>query len=48
MVGDYILRRYEASRAQPQGKMGPVWEGPYKFIESNHIGAHTLETMEGK
>ncbi|XP_023746717.1 uncharacterized protein LOC111894856 [Lactuca sativa] len=27
-VGEYVLRKNEASRAQPQGKLGPTWEGP--------------------
>nr|KAJ0222828.1 hypothetical protein LSAT_V11C200097150 [Lactuca sativa] len=30
-VGEYVLRRNKASRTQTQGKMGLVWEGPYKI-----------------
>lgn len=47
-VGDYILRRNEASRAQSQGKLGPIWEEPYKVIKANHNGAYKLEMMEGR
>lgn len=42
------MRRNEASRAQPLGKMSPALEGPYKVIEANHDSAYTLETMEGR
>nr|KAJ0193280.1 hypothetical protein LSAT_V11C800420460 [Lactuca sativa] len=47
-IGEYVLRRSEASRTQPQGKMGLVWEGPYKVIEANRNGAYVLETVEGR
>lgn len=46
-VGEYVLRRNEASRAQPQGKLGPTWEGPYKIVEANQNRVYILETMEG-
>nr|KAJ0211608.1 hypothetical protein LSAT_V11C400219340 [Lactuca sativa] len=47
-VGEYMLRKNEASRAQPQGKLGPTWEGPYKIIEANRNDAYVLETVEGR
>ena len=47
-VGEYVLRKNKASQAQPQGKLGPTWEGPYKFTEANRNGAYVLETMEGR
>ncbi|XP_023770200.2 uncharacterized protein LOC111918806 [Lactuca sativa] len=46
--GEYVLRKNEASRAQPQGKLGPTWEGPYRVTEANKNGAYVLETMEGR
>lgn len=45
-IGDYILRRNEASHAQPYGKLGPTWEGPYKVIGFHRNGSYTLKTME--
>ncbi|XP_023760201.1 uncharacterized protein LOC111908618 [Lactuca sativa] len=47
-VGEYVFRKNEASRAQPQGKLGPTWEGPYRVMEENRSGAYVLETMEGR
>ena len=43
-----MLRKNKAIRAQPQGKLGPVWEGPYRVVEANQNGAYALETMEGR
>lgn len=42
-VGDYVLRRNEASRAQSQGKLGAIWEGPYKVVEANRSGKYTMK-----
>lgn len=47
-VCDYVLRRNKESHAQPQGKLGPTWEGPYKVIEAYRNSVYTLETMEGR
>lgn len=33
-VGDYVLRRNEASHVVPRGKIGPTREGPFKIIEA--------------
>ncbi|KAI3739893.1 hypothetical protein L2E82_30305 [Cichorium intybus] len=46
-VGDLVLRKNEVSHAQPRGKLGPTWEGPYKVVEAHQNGAYVLETMEG-
>ena len=47
-VGEYVLRKNESSRAQPQGKLGPTWEGPYIIIEANRNDAYVLEAVEGR
>ncbi|GJS46392.1 reverse transcriptase domain-containing protein [Tanacetum coccineum] len=31
-VGEFVLRKNEASRIANTGKLGPTWEGPYKVI----------------
>ena len=33
-----MLRKNEASQAQPQGKLGLVWEGSYRVVEANQNG----------
>ncbi|GJR55300.1 reverse transcriptase domain-containing protein [Tanacetum coccineum] len=33
-VGEFVLRKNEASRAANTGKLGPTWEGPYKVIQA--------------
>ncbi|XP_071920589.1 uncharacterized protein [Coffea arabica] len=33
--GDLVLRKNSVSRAEPQGKLCPKWEGPYRIVESN-------------
>nr|XP_027120710.1 uncharacterized protein LOC113737727 [Coffea arabica] len=30
--GDLVLRKKSVSRAEPQGKLGPKWEGPYRVV----------------
>lgn len=46
-IGDYVLRKNEKSHAQPQGKLGPTWERPYKATGAHRNGPYTLETIEG-
>ncbi|XP_027108821.1 uncharacterized protein [Coffea arabica] len=36
--GDLVLRKNSVSRAEPQGKLSPKWEGPYRVIESSQNG----------
>ncbi|XP_071688805.1 uncharacterized protein [Rutidosis leptorrhynchoides] len=31
-VGDLVWRDNQASRAQNTGKLGPIWEGPYRVV----------------
>ncbi|KAI3523816.1 hypothetical protein L1887_02241 [Cichorium endivia] len=47
-VGDLVLRKNEASHAEPRGKLGPTWEGPYRVTEANPKGCYILETLEGR
>ncbi|XP_027178053.1 uncharacterized protein LOC113777216 [Coffea eugenioides] len=32
---DLVLRKNSVSRTEPQGKLCPKWEGPYRVVESN-------------
>ncbi|GJS57991.1 reverse transcriptase domain-containing protein [Tanacetum coccineum] len=47
-VGEFVLRKNEASRAVNTGKLGPTWEGPYKVIHAFQSGAYKLSNMEGE
>ena len=46
-VGDLVLRKNEASRAENQGKLSQNWEGPYKVVEAHLNGSYVLETLQG-
>nr|GEW60659.1 reverse transcriptase domain-containing protein [Tanacetum cinerariifolium] len=39
-VGEFVLRKNEASRAANTSKLGPTCEGPYKVIQSFQSGAY--------
>ena len=48
-IEDLILRRVTPTTKDPtQGKLGPIWEGPYKVIHYSTQGSYHLETMDGK
>ncbi|GJY08050.1 hypothetical protein Tco_0375104 [Tanacetum coccineum] len=47
-LGEFVLRRNEASRVEDQGKLGPKWEGPYRVVEAYENGSYKLQTLEGK
>ncbi|GKC02178.1 reverse transcriptase domain-containing protein [Tanacetum coccineum] len=47
-VGEFILRKNNASRAANKGKLGPTWEGPYKVIQAFQSRAYKLSNMEGE
>nr|GEV96846.1 hypothetical protein [Tanacetum cinerariifolium] len=47
-VGEFVLRKNEASRAANTGKLGPTWEGPYKVIQVFQSRAYKLSNMEGE
>ncbi|XP_027174121.1 uncharacterized protein LOC113773696 [Coffea eugenioides] len=45
--GDLVLRKNSVSRAEPQGKLNPKWEGPYRVIESSQNGYCKLAYRDG-
>ncbi|GJU96073.1 reverse transcriptase domain-containing protein [Tanacetum coccineum] len=47
-VGDYVLRKNEASRREGQKKLDPNWEGPYQIIEAKRPGTYVLADMHEK
>jgi hypothetical protein len=48
-TGDWVLRRITTAAKDPtEGKLGPVWEGPFWVIKSNPKGAYQLEDTNGK
>ncbi|GJS44895.1 reverse transcriptase domain-containing protein [Tanacetum coccineum] len=42
-VGDFVLRKNEASRKEGQKKLDPNWEGPYQVISAKQTGTNTRE-----
>nr|GEU57421.1 hypothetical protein [Tanacetum cinerariifolium] len=40
--GDLVYRSNEASHAEDGGKLGPMWEGPYKVTKALEKGAYKL------
>jgi hypothetical protein len=42
------MRMNEKSKAKPEGKLAPNWEGPYKVKEAYSGGSYVLETLEGE
>ena len=47
-VGDLVMRKNEASLAEPLGKLSPTWEGPYIVVEAHEKGSYILETIDGR
>nr|XP_027093621.1 uncharacterized protein LOC113714021 [Coffea arabica] len=45
--GDLVLRKNSVSRAEPQGKLCPKWEGPYRIVESDPKGYCKLSYRDG-
>ncbi|KAI3829138.1 hypothetical protein L1987_03254 [Smallanthus sonchifolius] len=45
--GEYVFRNNDASRAEPEGKLGPNWEGPYQVKEFLGKGAYSLTRLDG-
>nr|XP_027067493.1 uncharacterized protein LOC113693115 [Coffea arabica] len=45
--GNLVLRKNSVSRAEPQGKLYPKWEGPYRVVESNLKGYCKLSYRDG-
>lgn len=44
-VGDFVLRKNEASRQERQRKLDPNWEGPYQIIDKKCTGTYVLADM---
>nr|XP_027075992.1 uncharacterized protein LOC113699838 [Coffea arabica] len=44
---DLVLRKNSTSRAEPQGKLCPKWEGPYRVVESDLKGYCKLSYRDG-
>ena len=43
-----VLRKVsQATREPTQGKLGPTWEGPYKFIHYSRRGSYYLQDHDG-
>jgi hypothetical protein len=47
-VGDFVLRKNEASRQEGQKKLDPNWEGPYQIIEAKRPGIYVLKDLYEK
>ena len=48
-IGDLILRKVMGTTKDPtQGKLGPIWEGPYRVTSWQRKGTYHLETMDGQ
>jgi len=48
-IGDLILRKVTpVTKDSTQGKLGPIWEGPYKAIHYSRQGSYHLETLDGR
>ncbi|XP_071909636.1 uncharacterized protein [Coffea arabica] len=45
--GDLVLKKNSVSRAEPQGKLCPKWEGPYRVVESDPKGYCKLSYRDG-
>lgn len=45
---EYVFRSNESSRVEPQGKLGPNWEGPCQIAEALGNGAYKLRTIMGE
>ena len=47
-IGDFVLRRNEASRQEGQKKLDPNWEGPYQVTDIKRTGTYALADMIGR
>ena len=46
-VGDLVLRKVMgATKDASQGKLRPIWEGPYKVASWHRKGTYHLETLD--
>ena len=48
-VGDLVLRKVSTATKDPnQGKLGAIWEGPYRVVHYSRRGSYHLETLDGQ
>ena len=48
-IGDLVLRKVSIATKDPnQGKLGPIWEGPYRVVHYSRRGSYHLETLDGQ
>ena len=48
-IKDLILRKVTTVTKDPnQGKLGPMWEGPYRVVHYSQRGNYHLETLDGQ
>ena len=48
-IGDLVLGKVTTATRDPvQGKLGPIWEGPYQVIHYSRQGSYHLETIDGQ
>ncbi|XP_075655089.1 uncharacterized protein LOC142625291 [Castanea sativa] len=46
-IGDLVLRKVTtATKDSTQGKLGPMWEGPYRVVHYSRQGSYHLETLD--
>lgn len=46
--GRRLCSKEKRDHIQPQGKLGPMWDGPYKVTSAQKNRSYTLETIEGR
>ena len=48
-IGDLFLHKVTTTTKNPdQGKLGPIWEGPYRVVHYSRQGSYHLETIDGQ
>ena len=48
-IRDLVLRKVSAATKDPsQGKLRPMWEGPYRVVHYSRRGSYHLETLDGQ
>ncbi|KAF3455875.1 hypothetical protein FNV43_RR00517 [Rhamnella rubrinervis] len=45
-IGDFVLRRvFQNTQELNTGKLGPIWEGPYRVLDIPRPGTYTLQSQ---
>nr|POE81473.1 hypothetical protein CFP56_05969 [Quercus suber] len=48
-IGDPVLKRVSLATKNPaHGKLGPNWEGLYRFVNCKRQGSYYLEAIDGR